>query len=155
MRPFTFAVLAICFLSAGLEAAEKKILVYTRNHVTNGKGYVHDNIAASVECIRKLGEANGFAVDASDDPKVFTTPGLKPYAAIVFSNSNNEAFENDAQREAFKAYLEGGGGFVGVHSATGSERAWPYYWSAVGGKFKRHPKFQNSPSAWLTRSTPR
>jgi len=35
-------------------------------------------------------------VDASDDPKVFTTANLKQYRVLVFSNSNNEAFENDA-----------------------------------------------------------
>jgi len=31
---------------------------------------------------------------------------------------------------------------VGIHSASGSERAWPYFWSVLGGKFLRHPKMQ-------------
>ncbi len=128
--------------TALLSAAEKKVLVYTRNFVTNGKGYVHDNIQSSVEAIRKMGAEAGFAVDASDEPKVFTRENLKQYAAIVFSNSNNEAFENDAQREAFKAYVQSGGGIAGIHSATGSERQWPYFWSVLGGKFLRHPKMQ-------------
>ncbi len=89
-----------------------------------------------------MGAANGFDVDVSDDPGVFTPGNLKKYAAIVFSNSNDEAFENDTQRAAFKEYIEGGGGFVGIHSASGSEREWPYFWSVVGGKFLRHPKMQ-------------
>jgi type 1 glutamine amidotransferase len=123
-------------------AAEKKILVYTRNFVTSGKGYVHDNIQTSVDAIKKMGAENGFAVDVSDDPKVFTSSNLKQYRALVFSNSNNEAFENDAQRDAFKRYIQSGGGFAGVHIASGSERNWPYFWSVVGGKFNRHPKLQ-------------
>lgn len=129
--------------SAGTVKAEvPRVLVYTRNHVTNGKGYVHDNIATSVAMIRQLGATNGFTVDASDDPAVFTPENLKKYRALIFSNSNNEAFENDEQREAFKKFIQSGGGFVGIHSASGSERQWPYYWAVVGGKFKRHPPLQ-------------
>ena len=129
-------------LSVAGQAAEKKVLVYTRNFVTNGKGYVHANIPDSIAAIRKLGAENGFAVDASDDPKLFTAENLKQYAVLVFSNSNNEAFENDEQREAFRRYIQAGGGFVGIHSASGSERAWPWFWALLGGKFVRHPKIQ-------------
>jgi type 1 glutamine amidotransferase len=127
---------------SAVAADEKKVLVYTRNFTPDGKGYVHDNIASSVAAIRKMGAENGFAVDVSDDPKVFTDANLRQYAALVFSNSNNEAFENDAQRDAFQRYIRAGGGFVGIHSASGSERSWPYFWSVLGGKFVRHPKFQ-------------
>ena len=123
-------------------AAERKVLVYTRNFVTNGTGYVHDNIQASVEAIKNMGAESGFAVEVSDDPKIFTDATLKPFSALIFSNSNNEAFEDDAQRGAFKRYIQGGGGFAGIHSASGSERDWPYFWSVLGGKFVRHPRFQ-------------
>src|SRR5580658_2684648 len=123
-------------------AAEKKILVYTRSYTPDGKGYVHDNIAASVAAIRKMGAGNGFGVDASDDPTVFTASNLKQYRALVFSNSNNVAFDTGAQREAFRTFIRSGGGFVGIHSASGSERDWEYYQQVVGGKFKRHPKLQ-------------
>lgn len=129
-------------LAAQCYAAEKRVLVYTRNYTPDGKGYVHDNIKASVEAIQELGRENGFAVDVSDDPKVFKEKNLSQYKALIFSNSNNEAFENDQQRAAFKRYIQGGGGFVGIHSASGSERKWEYYWSVVGAKFRRHPKQQ-------------
>ncbi len=133
--------LLVCGAGRG-DQPSKKVLVYTRNFVTSGKGYVHDNIADSVKAIQKMGAENGFGVDASDDPKVFTPENLKQYRALVFSNSNNEAFENDAQRQAFRQFIESGGGFVGIHSASGSERAWPYYWFVLGGSFARHPPLQ-------------
>jgi type 1 glutamine amidotransferase len=136
-------VLTACF---GLlpVAAQKplRVLVYTRNYTPDGKGYVHDNIASSVEAIKKMGAEKGFAVDASDDPAVFTDANLKQYAALVFSNSNNEAFTTDAQRDAFKHFIEAGGGLVGIHSASGSERDWPYFQSVLGGKFAVHPVMQ-------------
>ena len=118
--------------------ADPRVLVYTHN----GKGYVHDNIAASVEAIKKLGAENGFGVDATDDPALFTPEKLKQYRVIVFSNTNNEAFDNEAQRQAFQQFMKAGGGFVGIHSAAGSERAWPYFWTVAGGSFRRHPKLQ-------------
>jgi uncharacterized protein len=136
------ALLLVAFGATGVLAADRKVLVYTRNYTPDGKGYVHDNIQASVDAIRKMGAEAGFAVDASDDPAVFTTANLKQYQAIVFSNSNNEAFATQAQRDAFKAFIEAGGGFVGIHSATGSERDWPYFWGVIGGKFARHPPLQ-------------
>ena len=123
-------------------AAEKKILIYTRNYTPDGKGYVHDNIQTSVEAIKQIAAENGFAADSTDDPKVFTGNNLKQYKVLLFSSSNNEAFENDAQREVFKKYIQAGGGYVGLHSATGSERNWPYYQAVAGGKFDRHPKLQ-------------
>ena len=149
MRTVLLPCLAVLLLTSnalGGAAApgteKKKILVYTRNHVTNGKGFVHDNIPNCVEAITKLGAENGFAVDASADPGVFRPENLKQYSAIVFANSNNEAFETQAQRDSFRRYIRGGGGFVGIHSASGSEREWPWFWALLGGKFHRHPKIQ-------------
>lgn len=139
---FVATAIAIGLLPPPAAAAVPTVLVYTRNHVTNGTGYVHDNIAASVAMLRELGQRGGFAVDATDDPAVFTDATLGQYRAIVFSNSNNEAFANDDQRAAFRRFIQAGGGFVGIHSASGSERTWPYFWALVGGKFRRHPKLQ-------------
>jgi type 1 glutamine amidotransferase len=130
--------LQVSLAAASAQPAASRILVYTRN----GKGYVHDNIASSVAAIRKMGSENGFAVETGDDPAVFTDATLKTYKAVVFSNSNNEAFTSDAQRDAFERYIKAGGGFAAIHSASGSERHWPYFWSILGGSFLRHPKFQ-------------
>ena len=140
LPPLLFIVITSMPISA---AAQRRILVYTRNYTPDGKGYVHDNIASSVVAIRKMGAEKSFAVDVSDDPATFSETNLKQYAAIVFSNSNNQAFSSDAQRNAFKRYIESGGGFVGIHSASGSERDWPYFWSLLGGKFVAHPRMQS------------
>jgi type 1 glutamine amidotransferase len=126
------------FVLAGAPGAADRVLIYTRN----GQGYVHDNIQAGVDAIRKIADATAVVADVSDDPGVFTPDNLKRYRAVIFANSNNEAFLTDAQRYAFQLYLRGGGGFAGLHSASGSERQWPYFWEVLGGKFVRHPKMQ-------------
>ena len=134
--------LLACLAAAVLGVSpERRVLVYTKNQVGQGL-YVHDNIAASVAAIRKLGATNDFAVDVSDDPAVFTDQNLKRYKALIFDNTNNEIFANEDQKSAFQRYLRAGGGFVGIHSASGSMRQWPWFWSVVGGKFSRHARFQ-------------
>jgi len=116
-----------------------KVLVYTKN----GKGYVHDNIESSVKCIQKLGQEKGFTVVASDDPSVFTEDNLKQYTFLLFANTNNDVFDTNEQRLAFRKYIEAGGGFVGLHSALGTERNWAWFKMMLGGSFAWHPKFQS------------
>lgn len=120
------------------QKAQKNILIYTKN----GKGYVHDNIAASVECLKKICAANQWACQVTDDAGVFTAEKIKTFDVLVFSNTNNETFDTDAQKQVFQDYIRGGGGFVGIHSVCGSERQWPWFWANLGGKFVRHPPFQ-------------
>jgi type 1 glutamine amidotransferase len=103
---------------------------------------VHDNLAASATAIRELGKQNNFGVDVSINSAVFADETLKNYLALIFANSNNEAFENEAQRAAFQRFIRGGGGFVGIHSSTGSERQWSYFQQLQGAKFLRHSPLQ-------------
>lgn len=115
------------------------VLVYTKN----GKGYVHDNIAASVECIKELGNENQFIVDVSDDAAVFSESNLKKYTLLIFTSTNNDVFDNDDQRVAFRRYIEAGGGFVGLHSVTGTERNWTWFKMMIGETFSWHANFQS------------
>lgn len=115
-----------------------RLLVYTKN----GKGYVHDNIPSAVASIRQMGQQHGFSVDVSDDPSVFTDDNLKKYNALVFTSTNNNVFDTDAQKVAMMRYVQAGGGFVGIHSVTGTERQWPWFKRLVGGTFVRHAKHQ-------------
>ncbi|WP_460906640.1 ThuA domain-containing protein [Spirosoma areae] len=135
-----FAVLLITGIghSQSLNWKKVSVLVYTKN----GKGYVHDNIPNAIRCIQKLGEQHGFKVDSSAQPAVFTEANLKKYTLLIFSSTNNDVFDTDAQRLAFRRYIEAGGGFVGIHAVMGTERNWTWFKRMLGGTFAWHPKFQ-------------
>ena len=115
-----------------------KVLVYTKN----GKGYVHDNIPNAVRSIQRMGQENGFRVDTSARPDVFTEANLSQYSALIFTSTNNDVFDNDGQRLVFRRYIESGGGFVGIHSVVGTERNWTWFKRMMGGTFLWHAKFQ-------------
>lgn len=115
------------------------VLLYTRN----GEGYVHDNIPNSIEAIEALSEEYGFSLDATDDPAVFEGDKLKKYQVVIFSNTNNEVFESDQQRVNFMRFIQAGGGFVGIHSAAGTEREWKWFKELLGGTFFWHEPYQS------------
>ena len=115
-----------------------RVLVYTRN----GKGFIHDNIPSAVKCVQKLGADHNFSVDVSDDPSIFTEDNLKKYKMLIFTSTNNDVFNDDQQRLAFRRYIEAGGGFVGIHSVTGTERNWTWFKQMIGGTFVWHAKNQ-------------
>ena len=144
MRSFitTFLLCLAVSMASGQKENVKwkkvKVLVYTKN----GKGYVHENIPSAIMCIQKLGRQYGFKADVSDDAAVFTEENLKQYSLLIFTSTNNDVFDTDAQRLAFRRFMEAGGGFVGIHSVIGTERNWPWFKMMLGGTFAWHPKFQ-------------
>lgn len=115
------------------------VLVYTKN----GKGYVHDNIPSAVQAIREIAEQEKFNVVVSDDPTLFSEENLKKFKLLVFPSTNNDVFDTDDQRLAFRRYMEGGGGFVGLHSVTGTERNWTWFKMMIGCTFAWHARFQS------------
>jgi type 1 glutamine amidotransferase len=112
-----------------------RILVFTRT-----TAYRHDSIPDGVEAFRALGKDHGFAVETTEDPGVFGA-GLDAHRAVVFLSTSGDVLTPEG-REALRAYVAGGGGFVGVHAAACTEYGWPYYGELVGARFERHPELQ-------------
>lgn len=143
-KPCLVIITAFFLFTSGCSekgSSDLKVLVYTKNG-SGGSAYVHDNIQASVDAIMKIGMESGMKVDVSDDASVINEDNLRNYHCIVLSNTNNETFDTKDQKLAFVRYVHAGGGVVGIHSACGSEREWPWFWAMLGGKFERHPPFQ-------------
>lgn len=135
---FQSAICSYSYAQDKVNWKKVKVLVYTKN----GKGYVHDNIPNAVNCIQKLSKQHGFKMDTSSNASVMTEENLEQYTMLIFPSTNNDVFDTDAQRLAFRRYIEAGGGFVGIHSVTGTERNWKWFKMMMGGTFSWHAKFQ-------------
>lgn len=109
-------------------------------------GWRHESIEAGQEAIRDLGNQYNAAITVTEDAKLFNPDTLEQYDAIIFLNTTGTVF-NDDQRDAFESYIQSGGGFVGVHSATDTEYDWPWYGELVGAYFDNHPNNPNVRSA--------
>ncbi|TDE14022.1 ThuA domain-containing protein [Jiangella asiatica] len=108
--------------------------------------FYHESIPYGVAAIEALGEEHGFNVVVSDDAANFTDETLAEFEVVIFNNTNSTPqagnLLNEEQRAAFQRYIQGGGGFVGIHSASGTERDWEWYGELVGAFFLSHPPIQ-------------
>ena len=145
VRPLLALLIAVLLVplgsaSASAQSAPPRFNVLVFSKVTN---FYHDSIPAGIAAVEQLGEEHGFSVTATDDASIFSDRGLRDFDVIVFNNTNSTPASgdllNDEQRAAFQRFIKGGGGFVGWHSATASERDWDWYEGLVGTIFENHP----------------
>ena len=110
-----------------------RVLVFSKT-----AGFRHDSIPAGIAAVEKLGTEHGFTVDATEDSAAFTSRNLAEYDAIVWLSTTGNVLDT-AQQAAFESYVDGGGGYVGVHAAADTEHDWPWYGTLVGAYFVSHP----------------
>ena len=94
-------------------------------------GHPHDSTAPGIQAIKNLGAQNNFAVDSSEDSAVFTDANLAQYKVVIFLNTAGEVLD-DAGQAVMERYIRGGGNYVGIHSASWTERDWRWYTGLVG-----------------------
>jgi len=100
--------------TGGTDPVRFRVLVFTRT-----AGFRHRSISDGVAAIRRLGRGHGFAVEDSADPGRIGR-GLAGYRAVVFLSTTGDLLDID-QQAALRRYLQGGGGWVGVHAAADAE----------------------------------
>ncbi|PJJ55204.1 ThuA domain-containing protein [Compostimonas suwonensis] len=130
------------------DSAEPSVLVFSKT-----AAFRHTEcIASGTAAISALGEENGFAVDATEDASVFTDDALADYDAVVFLCTTGDILD-ETQQGAFERYIQAGGGYLGVHSASDTEYDWPWYGELVGAYFQDHPPAPGSGAAQFQEAT--
>jgi cytochrome c len=138
-RPlFSLFVFSLFFLACSSNDIPARILVFSKT-----EGYRHDCIPVATAALRKLCRENGIAVDTTEDAADFNAKNLRRYNCIVFLCTTGDVL-NPAQETDFERYIQAGGGYVGIHSATDTEYGWTWYGRLVGGYFNGHPAQQNA-----------
>jgi type 1 glutamine amidotransferase len=79
-----------------------------------------------------------FEVDATENSGAFTDENLENYDVVIFLCTTGDVL-NDAQQAAFERYIQDGGGYAGIHSASDTEYDWAWYGGLVGAYFRDHP----------------
>ena len=101
-------------------------------------GFRHDSIDEGHAAIEQLGEENDFQVDHTEDAAIFNAAALANYDSVVFLSTTGDVL-NAAQQTAFEDYIQGGGGYTGIHAAADTEYDWKWYGDLVGAYFLSHP----------------
>ncbi|MZD52494.1 ThuA domain-containing protein [Streptomyces sp. SID5606] len=115
-----------------------KILVFSKT-----AGFRHSSIDDGLAALRDVGTAHNFTVDATEDAGAFTSGNLGQYRAVVFLSTTGDVLDG-TQQTAFEQYIQGGGGYVGIHAAADTEYDWPFYDGLAGALFHSHPAVQSA-----------
>ena len=132
------ATLAALFLLAGTAPAAAQTLPRVL-YVTQSAGFAHPVVPLSEQVLPAIGHAHdAFEVDITRDASILTADVLARYDAVVFYTTGELPLDA-GRKSAFLDFIRGGGGFVGIHSATDTFHQWPAYGELIGGYFDNHP----------------
>ena len=119
-------------------------------------GYRHGSIEAGNQAIQELAgeiaeevDRESVSVDVVDDPggdaSEFPSDAetLAQYDAVVWNNTTGSVLD-ESQRAAFEAYIDDGGGYVGIHAAADTHYDWEWYGDLMGAYFADHPEVQTA-----------
>ncbi len=128
-------IIAIFLVSVqGLSAQTKiNVLVFSKT-----EGFRHASIEAGKPALAKMAKEKGFSVSFTEDAGQFTEQNLKKFNTVIFLNTTGNILNNE-QQNSFERYIQAGGGYVGIHSATDTEYEWPWYNQLAGAWFLDHP----------------
>src|SRR4051812_44147591 len=126
-------LLAFACIPVAAHSQQPRVLVFSKT-----AGFRHSSIGVGIAAVKKLGQENGFSVDATEDASAFSSKNLAKYRAVVFLNTTGDVLDA-AQQDDFERYIQAGGGWVGIHSATDTEYDWPWYGRLAGAWFNGHP----------------
>ncbi len=120
-----------------VEIAPKNVLIFTK--ALDDTTPVKESREASAQILRETLSTRNINATVSDDSSLFNDANLKEYAALIFLNNTGDIL-TPAQQIAMERYIQAGGGFVGLHSASKAEQksAWIWYQRLLGGTYKSH-----------------
>lgn len=98
------------------------------------------SVLAANAAFKAMAERNGWAFAATDKGGAMHPSILKQFDVIIWNNVSGDVLTRQ-QRAAFQRYIEGGGGFVGIHGSAGDP---VYFWdwypdTLIGARFIGHP----------------
>lgn len=116
------------------QTAETSILLFSK---TNGFPHT-EAIEASIPVFTKMAADNGWDLVETNNAAVFNADQLSRFDLVIWNNATGKNL-TDEQRAAFKAYMEDGGKFMGIHGAGDDSHQWDWYINTlIGAHFSHH-----------------
>lgn len=138
---------------------KRRVLIFSAT-----SGFRHKSIPHGKEALSLMGQTTGaYEAVVSDDPANFEPETLRGFDAVIMLNPSQDFFMPDAKKrkqlsegeisalearhkrlvDNLVAYIEQGGGLMGIHSATDACYEHEGYGETIGAYFLSHPWGQN------------
>lgn len=127
--------------NAGLDLDRPYVITHDHDDPDVWPLPLDDSNVSQNELIRML-EAEGIEVHITEDVQAIERLS-DSYKAVIFNSPTRDTLWNHARgaeggtrldraRKEFQQYIQGGGGFVGLHNAHGTEYGWEWYEGLLG-----------------------
>ncbi|KAF9648827.1 class I glutamine amidotransferase-like protein [Thelephora ganbajun] len=113
----------------------------------------HDSIPTAVEALELRSAGYNITFENTEDPTWFREVRLRKYDGVVFLSTTGEILDAEG-KTAFQNYLNKGGNFVAIHSASDSLNTTTFYGQEVGAYFDYHPPISRATVNVLTKAHP-
>lgn len=136
-------------IAAPAGAEPVRVLMFTAT-----QGFRHkEAIEAQHALVEEIEGATEFEFEVSEDLNALTPENLARYDVLFLANATlglrrpkeetdtaSENLVSEAQREAIRSYVAGGGGLAVAHAGLDAFHRWPTYKEIIGsGTFESHP----------------
>ena len=113
-------------------------------------GFRHNSIPACIEAVEDLARKNEWTVFVTESGAVFAPEILERTNVVVSCSASGDNL-TDEQESALREWIEGGGGFVGIHGAGGDPSyEWDWYVDTlIGAQFSGHTMNPQFPEATI------
>jgi type 1 glutamine amidotransferase len=123
--------------------------------LTATAGFRHDSIPAARAAVASIAaRSSDIVVTATENLADVSAARLASTEVLMFALTTGELAFDETQKRAIVDFVNGGGGFIGFHSATDTLYDWPDYGRIVGAYFKEHPWVQPATVAVEDRGHP-
>jgi type 1 glutamine amidotransferase len=122
----------------GAAPSPPRVLLFSKT-----EAFRHDSIPAAADALSAIGQRRDWEVSHSEDATLFDAASLSAFDVVVFLMTSGDILD-DAQQAALEGFVQQGGGWVGVHSASDTEYDWPWFGELVGAYFGGHPAIQQA-----------
>lgn len=113
--------------------------------LTATEAFRHDSIGTAHTVMSTLAASSGeFRATITEQLSAVNANGLAGYDVLLFALTSGELPFTIEQKTAVLNFVNGGGGFIGVHSAADTLYEWPEYERLIGAYFKEHPWTQRA-----------
>jgi len=113
-------------------------------HYVETTGFDHNTREVSVNFFQDLGKRFNFTVVQDSDGSQFdTAENLSQFSLVIFSNTTGDQGLSQNQRQNLETYINQGGSYLGIHSASdtyrhsssngGNKGSWDWYAETLAG----------------------
>ncbi|KAJ2922845.1 hypothetical protein H1R20_g14231, partial [Candolleomyces eurysporus] len=135
---YGYLFLSFAVFTAQAQHFAPRVLIYSAT-----AAFRHDSIPTAIAALKANSASINVTFDDTEDRTDFNDINLANYDGVVFLSNTGEVLD-ESGKTALQNYLNNGGNFIGIHSASDSLRNTTFFVRQIGARFDYHADLQEA-----------